>query len=231
MGLRVVPSSCRSGRRTDDHQVDGRRDLQPHAGNVPGKQRLSAQRVSRPGFLALLRPGQRLSQPTHPRGDSGSPWIAGRGLHQLDQRFSSLRAPGRSTESSRNAIGRPIPQSPIAGSNRTRQPTTPGTIESTASRTARLRRCVAGANPQLPVGGPHATGCPGGHSSRFRNPSHATTLRPRTRTHRRLWPRVPAGTTTAPARCPLRATLQRRRFRSPTTQLGWTRGHGQESRS
>ncbi|GIS59591.1 MAG: hypothetical protein CM1200mP2_18160 [Planctomycetaceae bacterium] len=223
----LFPPSCRSGRRTDGHQVDGRRDLQPHAGNVPGKQRLSAQRVSRPGFLALLRPGQRLSQPTHPRGDSGSPWIAGRGLHQLDQRFSSLRAPGRSTESSRNAIGRPFPSRPLpAATERDSRNSWPLNRQHLEQRVrdallGRIRSYQLAARMQW--------------LSRRSQLSIPKPQKPRNNSRPRREPTADFGRACLRARRLLQqgvrfVQLFRAALSVAPTQLGWTRGHGQESR-
>ena len=47
LGLGPVPAPGRGGRRADRHPLDGRRDLEPHAGDVPGEQRLPPQRVPR----------------------------------------------------------------------------------------------------------------------------------------------------------------------------------------
>ena len=47
LGLRPLPAPRRGRRRADRDPLDGRRDLEPHPGDVPGEQRLPAQRLPR----------------------------------------------------------------------------------------------------------------------------------------------------------------------------------------
>src|SRR4051812_4121361 len=76
--LGPVPAPRRRGRRTDGHQLDGGRNVQPHAGHVPGEHRLPSERLPRAGLLALLRPGQRHGRPAGLRGAARRPRRAGR---------------------------------------------------------------------------------------------------------------------------------------------------------
>ena len=73
VGLGPVPQPGRGGRRADGDPLDGRRHLEPHAGDVSGEQRLSPQRVPGDGRLAELRAGERVGRPAGVRRDSRTP--------------------------------------------------------------------------------------------------------------------------------------------------------------
>ena len=112
LGLRSFPASGRGRRRADSHPFDGRRDLEPHAGDVPGEQRIPAERLPRDGGLAELRPGQRVRRLAGVRRDSRRTRVSGRRHDQLDQRLPPRAASRRGHPTARGPDRRPLPARP-----------------------------------------------------------------------------------------------------------------------
>ena len=71
-------------RRPDGHPLDGREELEPHAGDLPDELRLHDERLPLPGRLAVVRAGEREPGPADIRRPARPARAAGRGLDQLD---------------------------------------------------------------------------------------------------------------------------------------------------